>query len=425
MIIVVGAGLAGLTCARLLQQQGQTVTVLERSDGVGGRVRTDVRDGFQLDRGFQVLFDHYPAARRQLDLPALELRPFDPGAIICRGGRRAVLTDPLRDRQLSDVLAAAATDELPLMDKLRTLRLVLSLGYGGYDPARLNDHTTASYLRWQGFSAATIDRFFRPFYGGIFLDRTLQTSAAAFAFYFEMLARGQTALPARGMGAVSAQLAAQLTAMGSVRLNTPVAALLREGGRVVGVRTAAGEELRADQVILATDAPTAHDLAGIATPRGAQQTVAVYFAGLRPVYRGKKLALNANADAFVNNAQQLSNVAPEYAPAGRHLLSAVIIGQPALDDTTLVARTMADLQRMWAGDATAQAALHSYYPLAVYRIPYAQFAQPVGVYSALPGNQTDQPGLLVAAEWTESSSINGAITSGERCAALIAGMTKL
>ena len=90
-VIVVGAGLAGLTCAKVLAERGIEVVVYEASDGVGGRVRTDERDGFLLDRGFQVYFTAYPVSRRHLDHKALNLRTFDPGAIICRGGKKTTL----------------------------------------------------------------------------------------------------------------------------------------------------------------------------------------------------------------------------------------------------------------------------------------------------------------------------------------------
>ncbi len=424
--LVVGAGLAGLTCARLLQKAGQEVVVLEASDGVGGRVRSDRIDGYTCDRGFQVLFDSYPAARRQLDLAALRLQAFDPGALICRNGQRSILTDPLRDRQLKDVVAAARTTEISLLDKLRTLRLVLALGWSGREPQRFAEQSTIDFLRAQGFSAVAIDRFFRPFYGGIFLERPLATTAEAFAFYFEMLARGNTVIPAAGMGAITEQLAAPLAAAGAIWLNLPVESLRYSGDRVSGVRLHDGQELEGDAVVLATDAPTAHTLVDdMPTPTGARQTVAIYFAGRRPVYQGKKIMLNANVDAFVNNAQQLSVIAPDYAPPGRHLLSTTILGMPAGDDRELVSRAMRDLRRMWAGDATALAALDSYYPLKVYRIAYAQFDQPPGISKRLPGNQAARAdgspisGLYIAAEWTEASSINGAITSGEQCAAVV------
>lgn len=417
-VVIIGAGLAGLTCARHLQRNDIPVLVLEAGDDVGGRVRSDHVDGFTLDRGFQVLFDAYPAVQRNLDLTALDLRPFDPGAIIYRDGRRTVLTDPLRDRNWRDVASTATSDAVSFLDKLRTIRLALAHNSEQDDQKSEPDtESVLSYLQNQGFSTHGIDSFFRPFFGGILLQRDLMMSAAAFRFYLRMLVQGRAVLPADGMGAISRQLAAPIVEAGQVRLNSPVVGLLREEGRVSGVRLENGEELAAGAVVLATDARTATQLSGLETPGGALHSTAIYFAGTRPAYAGRKIVLNAAHDALVNNAQQLTNVVPEYAPPGQHLLSAVVLGWHSRDDRELAIDVMRDVRRMFTGDTEALRALESYYLLRVYRIQYSQFPQPPGIYGTLPANRTNQPGLYAAAEWTEGSSINGAMTSGERCAA--------
>ena len=419
-ILIVGAGLAGLTCARMLHRWKIGVTVVEASDGVGGRVRSDHADGYTFDRGFQVLFDAYPAAQRQLDLPALDLHAFDPGAIICLPGRRELLTDPLRDSDLGARLAAVCSLAISPLDKLRTLRLALELRGQTIDQLlHGDDQSSYAFLRERGFSERIIDLFFRPFYGGVLLDRALTTSAKCLKFDFKMLADGRACLPRGGMGAISEQIARPLLELGLVQLNAAASTLLTEGDRVVGVRLANDQELRADAVVLATPAPVAARLAGVAAPSGARQTVTLYYSGDRPVYASKKLALNPAPDAFVNNAQLLTNVVPSYAPPGKHLLSATVIGIPELNDADMFKRGLRDLHRMFAGDAAAQAALASYQPLRLYRIPYAQFDQPPGLLSTLPANRSGRPGLYFAAEWTEASSINAAMLSGEKCAAAL------
>ncbi len=418
-ILIVGAGLAGLTCARLLAERGLDVTLVEASDGIGGRVRSDTVAGFTLDRGFQVLFDSYPAVRRLLDLRTLDLRRFDPGALICCDGRRAILTDPLRDTDRAAALAAALSTVISPGDKLKTLLLALALRAQTIDEVLAgDDDTTLNYLRRQKFSERTIDVFFRPFYGGIFLDRSLMTSAKCFKFDFKLLAEGAACVPARGMGEIARQLAAPIA--DRVRLGSPASELLSDGMRVTGMRLAGGETLLADAVVLAVPAPEAARLSGLDTPQGALSTITLYFRGERPVWRGKKLALNAAPDAFVNNAQMLSNVAPEYAPPGQQLLGATVLGAPQLDDAALYRAALADIHRMFAGDDVAQAALASYQPLALYRIPYAQFRQPPGFQPTLPGNRSGRPGLYFAAEFTEASSLNAAMISGELCAVAVA-----
>jgi phytoene dehydrogenase-like protein len=416
-ILIIGAGLAGLTCARMLDRWKIPVTLVEASDGVGGRVRSDRADGYIFDRGFQVLFDAYPAAQRQLDLPALDLRPFDPGAIICANGRRIVLTDPLRDSELGARVESALAPAVAPDDKLRTLRLALELKYKSVDEA-LAGRDTSSYvfLKGRGFSDRLIDLFFRPFYGGVLFDRELHTSAKCLKFDFKMLADGSACLPNNGMGAIPEQLGAGLLSRNMMRLRAPAAQLISVDERVVGVRLASGEEIHADAVVVATPAPEAARLTALPMPGGARQTVTLYYSGDRPLYRAKKLLLNAAPDAFVNNAQLLTNVAPSYAPPGRHLLGATVIGAPELTDAELFREGLRGLHRMFEGDITAQAVVAGYQPLRLYRIPYAQFDQPPGIHSRLPDNRSGRPGLYFAAEFTEASSLNAAMISGEKCA---------
>ena len=411
-VIVVGAGLAGLTCAKVLVEGGAEVVVLEASDGVGGRVRTDEREGFLLDRGFQVYFTAYPVSARHLDHPSLDLRTFDPGAILRRGSEETVLSDPFRDPKalVPSLLSGAAT----FSDKLRTLRLGATSvaertqSVGGVDGEA--DISSLEYLRGQGFSQLFIDRFFRPFYGGIFLDRSLSTSSRVLRFTFKMLASGRTTIPARGIGEIPAQLASHLPE-GAVRLNSPAGTLLREGEKVVGVEAGGGAE-EADVVVVAAEAPATAKLTGAPVPEGAVGQVCAYYRTDRPV-GGNKIMLNSEADPFVNNAVQISNVSPLYAPPGEHLLSVVSLGGFDLPNEEIFRRGVADVSRWYPALDLS--------PLAVYRVPYSQFDQPPGFYEGLPGNRTGTPGLVLAGDYTEDSSINGSMLSGEKAAREVLG----
>jgi len=147
-VVIVGAGVAGLVCALELNRKGVAVQVLEASDAVGGRIRTDVFKGFQLDRGFQVLLTAYPEAQRYLDYNALELHRFRPGALIRVGNDVHELVDPRRE--LSAVLEATFAPIGTLSDKLRVVRLASHLHKKTieqiYDSP---ETTTASYLKEQ------------------------------------------------------------------------------------------------------------------------------------------------------------------------------------------------------------------------------------------------------------------------------------
>ena len=407
--IVIGAGLAGLTCAKVLRERGAEVAVFEASDDVGGRVRTDERDGFLLDRGFQVYFTSYPAARRHLDYGALDFRTFDPGAIVHRGPQKSVLSDPLRDPKA--LVPSLLSDAATLGDKVRMLDLVTSTFPGGISAGEDNgeaDTSTLEYLKAAGLSERYIDSFFRPFYGGILLNRELSSSARVLRFTLRMLATGRTVVPASGMGEITRQLASRLPD-DAVHLNSPVEALLREGERVVGVRVS-GEEHEADAAVVATDAPTAGGLTGEAVPEGSVGEVCVYYEtdGLGS---GKKILLNAEDGAFVNNAVEISNVSEKYAPQGRHLLYAVALTGFDLPDEKIYRRGIEDLSS-WYPEA-------DFRPIALRRIPYGQFAQPPGIHRSLPENRTQTTGLVLAGEYTEDSSINGSMLSGEKAAGTV------
>ena len=417
MILVVGAGLAGLTCAKALIEAGHEVRVIEASDHVGGRVRTDHSpDGFLLDRGFQVLFTAYPAARRNLDYAALRLKRFTPGAVLIRDGKWHEVGDPRRAP-----LLLAPTLSNPLLtfgDKLRTLRLA---GYArrrkehdiffGKLRGKVSDRSAYQELKRCHFSEeGFIANFARPFFGGVFLDRSLETSARMLLFTMKMLASGDIVIPEGGIGAIADQLAAALPP-DALKLETRVEGIVRADGRAVGVTLTGGEEVQGEAVVIATDAPSAQRLLERDLPSDPVAATCLYFSSTERLYSGPKLLLNANPDAFVNNAVQISNVSPSYAPKGQHLLSVTVPGSPELGDTELIARCREDMATWFPGKDLAKLR-----HLATYRIRFAQFRQPPNTYSQLPSNLGDIGGLFLAGEYTASSSIQGAMLSGEQAA---------
>lgn len=411
--LVVGGGLAGLTAARVLTGAGRRVRVLEAAPDVGGRVRSREVEGFLLDAGFQVLFPAYPAVRRHLDLDALDLVPLPSAAALRRGAREDVLGSPLDD--LASLPSTLKSGALTLGDKLRVARLAASLRTPAAHELLIgSDESTESFLRGQGFSEAALDHFFRPFFGGIFLRRDLATSARLFRYYFRMLMDGGAALPRRGMGELSRQLAQGSDVLTGVR----VSRLLPRPGYVTAV-TSAGE-IDARQVIVATDAPTASDLTGEALSRGALSSTYLYYATPQRVSGQHRLLLNAETglinNALINNAQWTSLAVPGRAPAGQHLLTVTVLGLPDLDDASLDARVRGELTRWYGAEAVDKLRL-----LMLERIPYAQFEQPAGYAATLPGHATSLPGVLIASEITSMSGIQGALESGEKAAAIVLG----
>ncbi|MDQ6649548.1 MAG: FAD-dependent oxidoreductase, partial [Actinomycetota bacterium] len=259
-VVVVGAGLSGLAAAIRLSGAGLDVRILDSADAVGGRVRTDVVDGLRLDRGFQVYNTAYPESARLLDHEALDLRAFVPGALVWVDGRRHLVADPRR-RPL-DAVGTLRAPIGTLADKLRLAQLAAEDALLPVDRLlHRPERTTYDELRARGLSPTVIERFFRPFLSGIFLERDLTTSSRFFDLVFRTFARGDLAVPATGMAAIPEQLAAGLPA-DSLHLRTAVRSLDAKG-----VDTDAGR-VSARAVVVATAAPAAADLLpGLDVPR--------------------------------------------------------------------------------------------------------------------------------------------------------------
>jgi len=410
-VVIVGGGLAGLTAACHLAEAGVEVRLFERREEAGGRVRTREQEGFLLDRGFQVLFTAYPAVRRELDLDALDLRRFDPGATIARAGRRSVLADPFRDP--GSLLESVLNDEVTLGDKLRTLRLRREALRGDPDAIETGDRSIRTALRDRGFSEAFIEHFAAPFYGGITLDRSLaDTSAFVFGYTFAMLSRGATAVPGDGMEAIPTQLAERAERAGvTLETGSAVSAVSFSGGDVTVAVD--GETVTPDAAIVATDPASARDLTGVeAIPTDARSCVTQYLALPRDTALdgARRLVLNPTTEG-PNQIAPLSAVAPEYAPPGRSLLSATYLGSPDADDGTLLTRTRETLDRWYPGRDFGGMEL-----LDTDRIAFAQFDQPPGIRDALPGVDAPEGGVFLAGDYTRWSSIQGAMASGRDAA---------
>ncbi|HEV2068076.1 MAG TPA: NAD(P)/FAD-dependent oxidoreductase [Thermomicrobiales bacterium] len=415
-VIIVGAGLAGLTCARELHRAGVPVRVIEVEDTVGGRVRS-WRDesGFIIDRGFQIMLSAYPAVARQVDLDRLGSAAFDAGAVIWTGSRRIPLADPLRHP--ASLIRDLTAPVFGMADKLRLARWALETSRADWDSSadaaneQGIDRSGMAMLRDRGFSTGFIRRFAQPFWGGILLDRSLSASAGVLEFTLQMFLRGSAVLPEGGVGAVPAAIAADLP-RDAFRLNACVTELIHEGGRVTGVRLANGETMDGSAVVVAADPPTAHQLTGIgAIPTAPVGCVTVYLTGGTDPGIGKKLMLDGTGRSAVNHIAPLSSVQPSYAPAGRHLIAAVMLEEAELEapDTTIAERARADTERMLGQ-------LGAWNVHRIVRVPFSLYHQEPGLHRRLPDATTGVPGLFLASDATSDASSNGAVLSGETAA---------
>lgn len=401
-VVIVGGGLAGLSAARTLTAQGIPTLLLEASGDVGGRVATDEVDGFLLDRGFQVLLDSYPEAQRALEFAALDLRPFAPGAIVRRGGRLGRVGDPWRD-PLAGVRSLLSGVFTPA-DALRMVRLrhdaMLALARG----AESSDATAARALADRGFSERAVEGFFRPFFGGVFLDAQLSSPKHWFEFLFAMFARGSATLPASGMRAIPRQLAAGLPS-GTVRVSSEVT--VARAGRV---ELASGESFAPRAVIVATDARHLAALVPASRAPSWSGCVTLYYAAQSSPLDEPILMLNGDANSGpVNHVCVPSDVARGYAPAGSHLISATVIGSPAEDDAGLDRAARAQLAGWFGAEA-----VRGWRLLRASRVSYALPRVPAG---QSPDRAVRlEAGLYACGDHLETPSINGALRSGRRAA---------
>lgn len=407
-IAIVGAGLAGLTCARQLLRAGYHVVILEKEHSVGGRVRTAVTsEGYRLDRGFQVIFAAYPALLRHVSLTSLVPRYFTSGTLVVRDGETRTAGHPLYDP-----LSLPAT----LRSGLIRPRDVFALGAllwqaRSFGDGPLPDSNLSTYevLRKAGASHSFIEGIAVPFFGGVSFDRSLSSDASFFGLVLRSLAVGRSFLPALGVQRLPETLARDLPAR-TLRLGAAVERLLTDGREVRGV-VSAGQTIEARAVVIATEAAVAAQLTGLDAPRGHRSGTTVYFASDRPLYADRKIVVHAG-ESLVNEVVQLTNVAPEYAPSGRHLFCANILHEVEGSDQEIARRAEEDTRAWFPAAARAR-----FEPVGVVRVPYAQFDQSPGVYGRLPSPRTRVRGLYLAGEYLHSSSIQGAMRGGELAAA--------
>ncbi len=403
-VLVVGAGLSGLACARQVHRRGLSVQVVESTDRVGGRVRTDLVEGFRLDRGFQVMLTAYPEAELELDYEALDLHAFYDGALVQYNGRFHRIADPFRHP--FDVPKTLFSPVGTTADKVRVARIRRRLLHLSVPEIMEREEKTALEAlrdRW-GFSSNVIDRFFRPFFGGIFLDRSLETSSRMLEFIFKMFADGQAVLPAGGMENIPRQMRAHLPD-DAVRLNTSVEAV---DGQTVVLEN--GETMEASAVVVATSAPEAHRLIGNVSPVEGRSTVCLYYDAPGSPLDDPVLVLNGEGVGPINNVVVPSDVAPGYAPEGRALVTAVVVGDPPEDGESLE-RAVRDQLISWFGLAAG-----GWTHLQTTHVPYALPDQSPPFLSSPERAVRRRPGLYLCGDHRRTGSINGAIAAGRAAA---------
>lgn len=400
-VVVVGAGLSGLRATRLLCRRGLDVVLLDGADRPGGRMVTDLVDGFRCDRGFQVLNTSYPALRATADMHALALRPFEPGAAI-RGADGALHTFANPFRRPSLAWATATDGLLPPVDKAKLVAWTARvLATPPSRTARGIDRSAAQDLAAAGLDGAVVERFLRPFLSGVLGESALSTSAAFVRLLWRSFALGTIGVPDAGMGAFPAQLAAGLPD-----------GVLRLGRRVSAVRghTVLTDDgpLEARAVVVATDAVTAGALLpGLDVPPMHALTTWYHLPPVAPAST-TLLHLDATGGPIANTAV-LTAAAPSYSPDGRALVSSTHLG-PA--DRVGEVTMRRELARLYGVPTDDWAHLHT--AEVVRALPSFRAGHPV----RRPVELAD--GIFVAGDHRDTPSTQGALVSGRRAASAVA-----
>lgn len=400
-VVIVGAGLAGLACARTLTAAGLNVRLLEASDGPGGRVRSDVVDGFTLDRGFQILLTAYPELVRWFNLDELDLRRFHPGATIWTGTEFRSIGDPLRSPR--DLPATIVAPIGSIADKLRLLKLIASVRRGSVpNLLRRPDRSTREELSRLGFSQRFIERFFEPLFAGIQLDPDLDVSSRRFAVILRMLAIGDSAVPATGMGTLSTILANGLPS-DTLRCEQPVRSI-----RGTTATTVDGSNYTGRALVVATQGPTAASLLGLPDP-GSRPVAAIWFDATDSPLHGQRIILDGAHSGPMKNLAILSDVAPSYAPPGRTLCVAAIPGPNALGPS-LETEVRQQLSLWHPGTSSWE----------TIRIDVIPHGQPLQLPPLDPRRSVRLgDARYVCGDHRDTASIQGALFSGRRAAAAI------
>lgn len=401
-VLVVGAGLAGLRCAGLLAEAGHQVKVFEASDGIGGRARTDQVGEFRLDRGFQVLLTAYPELKRSVDLEDLDLGSFDSGAEVRLGDTFSPLLDPVK--QPTSLLSAIRSPVFGIADKLRLARMRADLT--GTDVSRIlerEDLPAIESLRRRGFSEKAIERFFRPFFGGVLIDPELATSSRLMEVFFRCFSVGSATLPAGGMNCLADSLADVIPA-DAIQLGSKVEAVEKDKIRV------GGEWIDGSAVVVATEERMAAGLLGLPDPPAGRATACLYFDGSKADLDGSLLRITPRGHGPVNELAVPSSVAAGYAPPGRSLISVSAVGEAALRPD-LEAEVRAQLVG-WFGSEAVTGWNH----LETYVIEDALPDFAPGRFLAGGLEPELDSGIFICGDHRESPSIQGALVSGRKAA---------
>lgn len=398
-IHIIGAGISGLTAAQVLESHGYSPVIYESGNRVGGRIKTDIVKGYQLDHGFQVLLTAYPKAKQYLDFNELELQPLSPGAVLFTKGKTKTIGDPLRDLSLFFPTLFSGIGNWK--DKLKILQLNRNLKQKSLENIFASkESTTLNYLREKGFSEEMISKFFKPFFSGIFLEPHLETSSRMFEFVYKMFGEGLAAIPKKGMGEISRHLAEKLRKT-TILFETTVKKV--EDGSITLMN---GDTTKSHFTIIATDAsPLVSNLNGQEIKWKSCHNF--YFEAKEQGITKPMIGLVTDSEAIINNIFFHNSIKTQ-SRGEKQLLSVTIVKATQLSDTALLNRVEKEL-RSYCGIKDLEFLKH-------YKIKKALPDLVSLEYELAPTETQLSNGIFLAGDHLLNGSQNAAILAGERAA---------
>jgi len=404
-VVVVGAGLSGLTAAYLLQRKGYKVHVFDAASQVGGRVRTERVEGFLLDRGFHLLHTAYPEFKNFIDMKLLNVKPVYNGALIRYDGDFNLLANP--SKQFRDLLSTAIAGNANWKDKLKMIQLFAEANtISDKNLLKSDDISALEYFTNKGFSDKFINSFFKPFLASTFLDNELSTPSRLALFIFKMFNKGVVGLPENGIGAVPEQIESKLKD-GTVHLQSKVKKV-----SAAGIQLAKGDFITADRILLATNPLALSELLPeYAIDMDSKHVTCLYFATDTPPVSRPVVVLNGEDNALVNNLCVVDQIQPTYAPDGNHLVALHVTRDHDYDDEELVDEVMKEMAQ-WFG-----VKVNSWEHLKTYHIKYALPRQKKAEIDKYAVSYNDQ--IVICGDHLSYGSMNAAIRSGKEAAGLL------
>ena len=401
-IVIIGAGISGLIAANELERKGIEPIILESKETIGGRVQTDHKNGFILDRGFQVLPSAYPEVARYIDVDTLDLKPFHSGAVIHFRGKKHIFSDPVKHPgYLYSTLCLSIASPADLYSLWKMQRKIRK--WTLEEIFKIEDQTTLSFLKSSGISPGLIHSFFTPFFGGIFLENKLETSARMFAFTFKMFLEGKATIPANGMMGIPLHLAEKLKKT-KIIYNQKVRTI--QGNYIIMEN---GQTMQADKIIV-TSSPDKL-IQGLGDQmEDFREVYQYYFAADFSTIGFPAIALVPEPEYIINNYTYMTDISPEYSSDGRALLSVTVLNRSDMSLHGAGNKAKEELSMLTGHAKERLELIKSYYIKKA--LPVIRDMQ----YSITPSECRILDHVYLAGDYMLNPSLNAAMTSGRLAA---------